>query len=130
MLLFTGPRENPYPYYASFDLFLLSSREEPFGAVCLETAMLDIPSLCFAGCAGAESFISRGGGRVVDRFDPVAMAEAVKQLLEDESGRRKAGERAHQECRAGHALDVLLPRLLSEILGPGGGGSAPEASAG
>jgi glycosyltransferase involved in cell wall biosynthesis len=116
-VLFTGPKDNPYPYYSSFDLFLLSSREEPFGAVCLEAAMLDIPSLCFAGCAGAETFIADGAGLVVDHFDVSAMAEAVKEMLENGDRRRAAGEEAHRRCLAAHSHDVLLPRLLREVLG-------------
>jgi glycosyltransferase involved in cell wall biosynthesis len=119
MVCFTGPRENPYPYFDSFDVFLLTSREEPFGAVCLETAMLAIPSMCFSGCAGAESFIAAGAGIVVDRFDVAAMADALQKLLEDDAMRRNLGERAKSECQAGHALDVLLPRLLAEVLGEG-----------
>lgn len=117
MVLFTGPRDNPYPYYSSFDLFLLSSREEPFGAVCLEAAMLDIPSLCFAGCAGAETFIADGAGLVVDHFDVSAMADAIKEMLENEARTRAAGEEAHRRCLAAHSHDVLLPRLLKEVLG-------------
>ncbi len=117
MVFFTGPRENPYPYFDSFDVFLLTSREEPFGAVCLETAMLEIPSMCFSGCAGAESFIAAGAGVVVDRFDVSAMAEALQKLLEDGARRRSLGVRAKTECQAAHALDVLLPRLMAEVLG-------------
>jgi glycosyltransferase involved in cell wall biosynthesis len=117
MVLFTGSRENPYPYYDSFDVFLLSSREEPFGAVCLEAAMLDIPSLCFAGCAGAESFIAREAGTVVESFDAIAMAGAVRELLEDAPRRQAAGESAHRRCLADHSFDVLLPRLLAQVLG-------------
>jgi glycosyltransferase involved in cell wall biosynthesis len=117
MVLFTGPRENPYPYYDSFDVFMLSSREEPFGAVCLEAAMLTIPSLCFSGCAGAESFIATGAGTVVSCFDVVVMSEALQELLENEEMRRNAGERAQRECFASHSLDALLPSLLAEVLG-------------
>lgn len=117
MVRFTGPRENPYPYFDSFDVFLLTSREEPFGAVCLETAMLGIPSMCFSGCAGAESFIAAGAGIVVDRFDVSAMAGALQTLLEDGARRRNLGERAKRECQAAHALDVLLPRLMAKVLG-------------
>ncbi|MCP9785936.1 glycosyltransferase family 4 protein [Cyanobium sp. N5-Cardenillas] len=117
MVRFTGPRENPYPYFDSFDVFLLTSREEPFGAVCLETAMLEIPSICFSGCAGAESFIAAGAGLVVDRFDVSAMAGALQKLLEDDALRRSLGERAKRECLAEHALDVLLPRLMAQVLG-------------
>ena len=115
-VLFLGSKENPYPYYDSMDLFMLTSREEPFGAVCLEAGALEIPSISYRGCAGAESFLSRGCGVVVDRSDTKAMAETVKSLLADDDKRKALGRRAHQECVNRYSLEALLPELLQTIL--------------
>jgi glycosyltransferase involved in cell wall biosynthesis len=116
MVVFLGAKENPYPYYDSLDLFLLSSREEPFGAVALEAAALGIPTLCFQGCAGAETFIKGGCGVVVELFDTKAMAQSVRELLIDGERRRRLGGKAAEVCREEHHFDVLLPRLIEEIL--------------
>lgn len=126
-VLFLGPKENPYPYYDSMDLFLLSSREEPFGAVCLEAGALEIPSICYRGCAGAESFISRGCGVVVERSDPNAMAEAIKELLDNHDRRKTLGRRAREECEKQYSLEKLLPQLLEAILNRDVPASAPDA---
>lgn len=115
-VLFLGAKENPYPYYDSMDIFLLTSREEPFGAVCLEAGTLEIPSICYRGCAGAESLISRGCGVVVERSDPDAMAEAIKAMLADDDTRKELGRRARQECEQHHSLETLLPQLFEAIL--------------
>lgn len=115
-VLFVGSKQNPYPYYDSMDLFLLTSREEPFGAVCLEAATLEIPSICYKGCAGAESFITRGCGVAVERSDSHAMANAVKDLLADNSRRKQLGQHARLECEKHHSFEALLPELLKTII--------------
>ena len=116
MVVFMGSRENPYPYYASMDVFMLTSREEPFGAVCLEAAALGIPSLCQKGCAGAESFIAKDAGIVVDSSNLDSLSLALQSLLENDQRRFSLGRKAEQECMNSHALGVLLPRLMDEIL--------------
>jgi len=116
-VLFVGSKQNPYPYYDSMDLFLLTSREEPFGAVCLEAGALEIPSICYRGCAGAESFIIRGCGVVVERSDSHAMADAVRELLADDARRQQLGRCARQECEKHHSFEALLPQLLQTIIG-------------
>jgi glycosyltransferase involved in cell wall biosynthesis len=116
MVVFMGSRENPYPYYASMDVFMLTSREEPFGAVCLEAAALGIPSLCQKGCAGAESFIGKDVGIVVESSALDSLSLSLKSLLENDERRFSLGRKAEQECMNSHALDVLLPRLMDEIL--------------
>jgi glycosyltransferase involved in cell wall biosynthesis len=98
------------------DVFMLTSREEPFGAVCLEAAALGIPSLCQKGCAGAESFIAKDAGIVVDISDLNSLSLALQSLLENDELRLSLGRKAEQECIDMHALDVLLPRLMDEIL--------------
>jgi len=115
-VMLLGSKENPYPYYDSMDLFALTSREEPFGAVCLEAGALEIPSICYRGCAGAESFISRKCGVVVERSDVNAMAIAIKDLLEDANRRKELGSQARHECEERHSLETLLPKLLEMIL--------------
>jgi glycosyltransferase involved in cell wall biosynthesis len=46
-VIFTGLKESPQDYYQLFDLFLLSSREDPFPLAALEAAALGKPLFCF-----------------------------------------------------------------------------------
>ncbi|HWB63000.1 MAG TPA: glycosyltransferase [Chitinophagales bacterium] len=56
-ILFTGYKPNPYPYFAMWDLFLLTSREDPYPLVCLENMYLQKPVVCFAGSGGGEPLV-------------------------------------------------------------------------
>lgn len=49
--------KNPMPYFNRFDLFFLSSREDPFPLVCLENAALAKPVICFEGSGGIPELL-------------------------------------------------------------------------
>jgi glycosyltransferase involved in cell wall biosynthesis len=69
------------PYFAAADVFLLSSREDPFPSVVLEALQAGLPVVAFAGSGGSPELIERfGAGRVVDFGDTEAVAEAIQAL--------------------------------------------------
>jgi len=74
---FTGEIESPALIYNSFDVFLMTSREDPFPLVCIEVGMMGKPIICFEGAAGTEEIIKNGGGKVVPYLDVNAMGEQV-----------------------------------------------------
>lgn len=45
---FTGSLENPYPWLAALDLFILTSRADPFPLVVMESMLLGKPVVAFA----------------------------------------------------------------------------------
>lgn len=66
VVVLMGYKENPYPYIASADLFVCSSREEGFSTVVTEALILGIPVVT-TECAGMkELFGDRQCGRIVD----------------------------------------------------------------
>lgn len=69
--------ENPFEYYRDLDLFILTSREDPFPLVCIENGMLGNPIVCFEGATGIEEVIAEGGGRVVPYLNVEDMAETI-----------------------------------------------------
>lgn len=74
---FIGESTNPSEMYQSFDLFLMTSREDPFPLVAIEAGMLGKPIICFQGATGTEEIIKNGGGKIVPYLDVNAMAEEV-----------------------------------------------------
>src|ERR1019366_4949435 len=49
---FTGAVLKPADYLAAADVFVLTSREDPYPLVCLEAAAVAKPIVCFAGAGG------------------------------------------------------------------------------
>ncbi len=60
-LYVTGSVANPYPYLAAFDMFFLSSREDPNPVVLAEAMTLGVPLLCFSATTGVTDRLGRSG---------------------------------------------------------------------
>lgn len=80
---FVGQVENPSDYFNEFDLFLMTSREDPFPLVCIEVGMLGKPILCFKGATGSEEIIRKGGGAIIPYLDINAMVEELYSYKND-----------------------------------------------
>jgi hypothetical protein len=70
-------------YYAGADVYALTSREDPFPSVVLESLAVGLPVVAFAGTGGAEQILSRGCGVLVPQVKAHAFAVAVDALLND-----------------------------------------------
>ena len=75
--------ENPFPYYNSFDMFLMTSREDPFPLVCLENAQLGKPILYFKGATGVSEFLEKSDFCEVEYLNIDQMASKILKLYED-----------------------------------------------
>lgn len=111
----TGEVRSPGQYFSEFDLFALVSREDPFPLVCLETALLGKPQLCFAGSGGIPELIGDDAGFVVPYLDIGAMAEKVIDLADDRDLRGRLGHRARTKILERHTVDQAGPRVLELI---------------
>ena len=84
-------------YYAGADVYALSSREDPFPSVVLESLAVGTPVVAFAGTGGGARLVeTHGAGLVapapdVVRHDVAAYADAIDALLGDEALRAGCG---------------------------------------
>lgn len=112
---FVGEQANPSEWFAGFDLFLLTSREDPYPLVALEAAASGIPIVCFADAGGAPEFVEQDCGAVVPYLDVAAAARAIVTLLGSDTARHTYGSRAHAKVRARHDVSVAAPRVAAII---------------
>ncbi len=101
-----GEVADPQTYFAAGDVFLLTSREDPFPLVCLEAADCGLPIICFERAGGMPDFVSRGAGFVVPFEDTKAMAEKVVYLHQHAEERIRIGATACEEVRKNHDVTV------------------------
>ena len=66
---FIGEREYVEPYFVGADLFLLSSRVDPFPCVVHEAMAASLPVMTFDSSGGAGQAIADGGGFIVPYAD-------------------------------------------------------------
>jgi glycosyltransferase involved in cell wall biosynthesis len=113
---FVGPKSDVGVYYSASDLFLLSSREDPFPLVMMEAALRGKPVVCFSGSGGASEFVEEeDAGFVVPGFDVDQMARRVAELLSAEELRRRMGSAARRKVLARHDIAIGASRISAII---------------
>ena len=111
-----GPKEYPRDYFEYGDLFLLTSREDPYPLVCLEAAECDLPIICFdKKVGGMYTFVEDDAGIIVPYLDIDSMSNAIIKLLNDDNKRIKLGKRAHKKVKERHYVDVIAPKILDVL---------------
>lgn len=104
----------PLDYYASFDIFALTSWEDSFPLVVLENMLLETPVVCFAGSGGAPEEVGDAGVVVAD-FSPPDMADAIVALAGDPERRAALGKAARRRVQENFTAAHQAPKLLAEI---------------
>lgn len=64
--------------------FWLTSREDPFPSVMIESLEYGTPVLAFKNCGGANTLLGQKRGTLIDNFDVKELALQTKELLKDE----------------------------------------------
>lgn len=106
---------NPEDYLSGFDLYALTSREDPFSVAMLESAACGLPIVCFAGAGGAPELVEHDAGIIVPYLDIPAMAEACIELLLDDNRRHQMGNKARDKVQTRYSLAVQGPKLKAVL---------------
>ena len=92
---FPGFTTEPYPWFRSADLFVLSSRWEGFGNVIVEALECGVPVVSTNCPSGPAEILENGRhGKLVPVQDPVALATAMVQSLNVKHDRKLLISRA------------------------------------
>ncbi|TVU87591.1 glycosyltransferase [Vreelandella titanicae] len=91
---FAGNCPNANKLLAAGDVFFMSSREDPFPLVVLESAQHGVPTVCFEPATGITAFIERDAGIAVPEINTTMATEALKNLLEHPNYRKELGANA------------------------------------
>jgi len=129
---YLGKVDSPAQLMAPGDIFLMTSREDPFPLVSLEAAERGVPTVCFPSSGGIPDFAMRGGGMVAPQPTAQAMALCLAPLLADRAARVAAGKRAratvlqyHTMAQAGPRFAGLFERMVAQTTRASSGVSAP-----
>lgn len=90
--------------------------QEGFGMVFVEAAACGIPALAGRSGGAGEAVLDGVTGLVVDRpTDPVAVADALRQLLDDPVRRQQLGRQARQRVESCFTYDQLAKQLSATL---------------
>jgi glycosyltransferase involved in cell wall biosynthesis len=115
VIRFVGQTAQPLDYYAAADIFVLTSREDPFPLVCIENATLGKPLLCFEQSGGIPELVEEDAGFVVPYLDLEAMAKKINQLVANPALRQQLGQLAQQKVLERCDVEMAAPQVLQLI---------------
>jgi glycosyltransferase involved in cell wall biosynthesis len=109
-------RIDPRPYLAALDIFMLTSRSDPFPLVCLEAAVqAEAPIVCFDQAGGMPELVGTTCGVVVPYLDTDAAADAILRMVSDPDLRTTLGRQASDTVRAHHDVSRSAPHIAALI---------------
>ncbi|HEX5337078.1 MAG TPA: glycoside hydrolase family 99-like domain-containing protein [Gallionella sp.] len=119
---FTGFNPETALFHAGADVYALTSREDPFPNVALESFDAGVPVVAFAETGGAAQLAEKVGGLAVPALDTGKFADAICRLLDNPELSSQLGEAAqnHVDVHAAFRpylfelcalLDINLPKV-------------------
>ena len=119
-------------FHAAADLFFLSSREDPFPFVALESLDAGVPIIAFSGSGGGADLAQNVSGAVVARDDDRALDAMLLDWLGDAprlaAASAAAARYADAECSFSRYVQRLLD-IFADVESQRASGTAQLASA-
>ena len=96
---FIEDKEELMSYYGAADLFLLTSREDPFPSVVFEAFNAKLPVIGFENAGGFQDIVADNQtGYLVDYESADALVEKIEFLCSNPKLKEKLGENAKKVC--------------------------------
>ena len=110
-VIFTGYRRELLPVYASFDIFLLTSRREGLPNSLLEAMAMGVPVVT-SDVAGAKELVVDGqAGFVLPQGDVEGIARALITLATDDRQRTRMGQAGRERVERDFSFAARLQRM-------------------
>jgi glycosyltransferase involved in cell wall biosynthesis len=115
-LIFTGPL--PYSSYTllPFDLFFLSSVEDPYPLVVLEAAYMKVPSVCYENSGGSRELFEDEAGFLLSESSSQEVANTIYGLLQNKELLEQTGSRVQAKVMSKHSDAKLIKNIFEDIV--------------
>jgi glycosyltransferase involved in cell wall biosynthesis len=117
---FPGWVEDVFSVLNASDLFVLPSRNEPFGRSLVEAMLCGLPVVAFREAGPLEIVEDEVTGRLVAERTPEALREALAALLADLPAAARMGGRGKASALARFSLDRMINSVERFYAGAGG----------
>jgi glycosyltransferase involved in cell wall biosynthesis len=114
-LIFTGFRNNPFDYLATFDAFILASSSEGLPRVVLEAMLLGIPVIGSDVIGTAELIDHQRTGLLFPWSDSQTLAQHLSRISEDAGLRQQLADNARQHVHNHYAIEHYVAGVEHEL---------------
>lgn len=111
---FVGEVENPSSYFKEFDVFVMTSREDPFPLVCIEVGMLGKPIISFEKAVGTNEILKEAGGFIVPYLNIESMSEKIIDYYNNPELIESHGDK-NKKAFSQFTPEIICPELFSVI---------------
>jgi glycosyltransferase involved in cell wall biosynthesis len=99
-IIMAGYQESPLDYIEAADVFALTSREDPFPSVVMESLGLGVPVVAYKGSGGHCELLTNGqNGALAEAFRVDSFATAVLDLLDAETAEKRLERISHNRTK-------------------------------
>ncbi|CAK8719289.1 hypothetical protein GKODMF_10855 [Candidatus Electrothrix gigas] len=109
---FVGSVDDPAPFFASAELFVLPSRHEGMSNALLEAQSWGLPAVVSDIPANIVVVDDKVTGRVVPVEDPEALAKGILGLLKDPRVRRAMGRAGRKKMKRSFSRQLVTDRYI------------------
>ncbi|MFM6949321.1 MAG: glycosyltransferase family 4 protein [Aquirufa sp.] len=109
-----APRVDAQEITACYDIFFLSSREDPYPLVMLEAGMNQNPIVCFDKTGGVVHFLEKYKELIVPYMDLEKAKNVILDLVQNKEKRMELGQKIKLESLK-HDLTILGPVINKKI---------------
>jgi glycosyltransferase involved in cell wall biosynthesis len=113
-IVFTREVENPSKYFSNFDVFVMTSREDPFPLVCIEVGMLGKPIISFDKAVGTNEILKEAGGYIVPYLNIELMSEKIIDYYNNPELIVNHGNK-NKKAFSQFTPEIICPELYSVI---------------
>ena len=109
---FIGERADVEPYFMGADLFLMTSRVDPFPCVIHEAMAARLPIIAFDNTGGTPEAIENGAGFVIPYADYQQASELIKRLASQPDSVQLMCERALARVHSRYRFEEYAEKML------------------
>ena len=109
------PCENYLEYYHLFDIFYLSSREDPYPMVIVEASAFGIPIICFKNAGGAQEFVDKKVGFISPFLNTNAVESYLQKVIDDKKLKNKNSAYIKEKSKKSHDININGQEIFSKI---------------
>ena len=115
-VILTGVLPHHYFNYSSFNVFFLSSREDPYPLVVIEAGLMKIPAICFSNSGGITEFIKEDIGWVINECSIELTASKILELYANQNEIKVKGDAAYRKALEQHVDKNRIKNQFNELI--------------
>ena len=113
--LFVGFNSDTDVFFAGSDIFAMTSREDPFPSVVIQSLEVSVPVVGFRDAGGFSVLLKQGAGILVEKENIIQYANALSYLLNYPQECHALGEKGAALIRQSFSFHNYLSELLDWV---------------